>query len=56
MRLLENCIDNSASQEVKGQIETLRKAFSVDLTQPFVLNPSFPFYQGVTVQQNVSFK
>lgn len=46
MRLLENCIDNSASQEVKGQIETLREAFSVDLSRPFVLNPSFPFYPG----------
>ncbi|KAI5798982.1 hypothetical protein EDC01DRAFT_25404 [Geopyxis carbonaria] len=46
MRLLENCIDNSASQEVKGQIETLREAFSVDVNQPFVLNPSFPFYPG----------
>lgn len=48
MRLLENCIDNSASQEVKGQIETLREAFSVDTNRPFVLNPSFPFYNGVS--------
>lgn len=47
MRLLENCIDNSASSEMKGQIETLREAFSVDVNRPFVLNPSFPFYHGV---------
>ncbi|KAI5800545.1 hypothetical protein FPQ18DRAFT_253090 [Pyronema domesticum] len=47
MRLLENCIDNSASSEMKGQIETLREAFSVDINRPFVLNPSFPFYNGV---------
>lgn len=48
MRILENCIDSSASSEVKGQIETLRQAFSLDLTQPFVLNPNFPFYPGVS--------
>ena len=48
MRLLENCIDNSASSEMKGQIEALREAFSVDINRPFVLNPSFPFYHGVT--------
>lgn len=44
MRLLENCIDNSASSEMKGQIEILREAFSADISQPFVLNPSIPFY------------
>lgn len=32
---------------MKGQIETLREAFSVDVNRPFVLNPSFPFYHGV---------
>ncbi|KAF8245927.1 hypothetical protein K440DRAFT_686106 [Wilcoxina mikolae CBS 423.85] len=48
MRLLENCIDNSASSEMKGQIETLREAFSVDINRPFVLNPSFPFYHDVS--------
>lgn len=48
MRILENCIDSSASSEVKGQIETLRQAFSLDLTRPFVLNPNFPFYPGVS--------
>jgi hypothetical protein len=46
MRLLENCIDNSASSEMKGQIEALQQAFSVDISRPFVLNPSFPFYHG----------
>lgn len=48
MRILENCIDSSASSEVKGQIETLRQAFSLDLSRPFVLNPNFPFYPGVS--------
>jgi len=48
MRILENCIDNSASSEVKGQIETLREAFSLDVNRPFVLNPNFPFYPGVS--------
>jgi hypothetical protein len=48
MRILENCIDSSASSEVKGQIETLREAFSLDVNQPFVLNPNFPFYPGVS--------
>lgn len=48
MRILENCIDSSASSEVKGQIETLREAFSLDVNRPFVLNPNFPFYPGVS--------
>lgn len=52
MRILENCIDSSASSEVKGQIETLRQAFSLDLTRPFVLNPNFPFYPGVSAALN----
>jgi len=45
MRILENCIDISASAETKGQIQALREAFSLDLNRPFELNPSFPFYQ-----------
>lgn len=48
MRILENCIDSSASSEVKGQIEILREAFSLDVNRPFVLNPNFPFYPGVS--------
>ncbi|KAL7269884.1 hypothetical protein RUND412_007427 [Rhizina undulata] len=48
MRILENCIDSSASSEVKGQIETLREAFSLDVNRPFVLNPNFPFYPTVS--------
>jgi hypothetical protein len=45
MRILERCIDISASSETKGQIEALREAFSLDLSRPFVLNPNIPFYQ-----------
>lgn len=44
MRILEQCIDVSASSETKVQIEALRQAFSQDVSQPFVLNPAFPFY------------
>ena len=44
MRILENCIDISASAETKGQIQALREAFSLDLNRPFELNPNFPFY------------
>ncbi|KAK6336454.1 hypothetical protein TWF696_002007 [Orbilia brochopaga] len=44
MRILEICIDESASMETKAQIEALRAAFSEDLNQPFVLNANFPFY------------
>lgn len=56
MRLLENCIDNSASSEMKGQIEILRQAFSVDVNQPFVLNPSIPFYpiRGASIDPHVA--
>ena len=54
MRLLENCIDNSASSEMKGQIEALRAAFSADLNRPFALNPSFPFYHGVSESIDIS--
>lgn len=45
MRILENCIDISASAETKGQIQALREAFSLDPNRPFELNPNFPFYQ-----------
>ncbi|KAF3920885.1 hypothetical protein ABW21_db0206281 [Orbilia brochopaga] len=44
MRILEICIDESASMETKAQIEALRAAFSEDVSQPFVLNANFPFY------------
>ncbi|KAF8469706.1 hypothetical protein BDZ91DRAFT_63478 [Kalaharituber pfeilii] len=47
MRILETCIDHSASAETKGQIQALREAFSIDLNRPFELNPNFPFYQPV---------
>ncbi|KAJ6257794.1 hypothetical protein Dda_7583 [Drechslerella dactyloides] len=46
MRILEVCIDISASMETKAQIEALRTAFSEDPTQPFVLNAKFPFYSS----------
>ncbi|KAF3929818.1 hypothetical protein AA313_de0204428 [Arthrobotrys entomopaga] len=46
MRILEVCIDISASMETKAQIEALRAAFSQDVTQPFVLNSNFPFYSS----------
>ncbi|KAF3938568.1 hypothetical protein ABW19_dt0209387 [Dactylella cylindrospora] len=46
MRILEVCIDISASSEAKAQIEALRAAFSQDISQPFVLNSNFPFYSS----------
>ncbi|EWC45147.1 hypothetical protein DRE_06035 [Drechslerella stenobrocha 248] len=51
MRILEVCIDISASLETKAQIEALRTAFSQDVTQPFVLNPAFPFYSSPSNHQ-----
>ncbi|KAF3919786.1 hypothetical protein ABW20_dc0108948 [Dactylellina cionopaga] len=51
MRILEICIDISASMETKAQIEALRAAFSQDVTQPFVLNSNFPFYSSPSIHQ-----
>ncbi|KAK6533042.1 hypothetical protein TWF281_007204 [Arthrobotrys megalospora] len=51
MRVLEVCIDISASMETRAQIEALRAAFSQDVTQPFVLNSNFPFYSSPSTHQ-----
>ncbi|KAF3113990.1 hypothetical protein TWF569_010299 [Orbilia oligospora] len=51
MRILEVCIDISASMETRAQIEALRAAFSQDITQPFVLNSNFPFYSSPSTHQ-----
>ncbi|EPS40972.1 hypothetical protein H072_5123 [Dactylellina haptotyla CBS 200.50] len=52
MRVLEVCIDISASMETRAQIEALRAAFSQDITQPFVLNSNFPFYSSPSAHQS----
>ncbi|GIZ43278.1 hypothetical protein CKM354_000651000 [Cercospora kikuchii] len=39
MRVLEHCI-TSANAEMQAQINTLREAFSADVTQPFELKPT----------------
>lgn len=39
MRVLEHCL-SSANAEMQAQINTLREAFSADVTQPFELKPT----------------
>lgn len=43
MRILENCISAWPLQEMQMQIQSLRQAFSADITKPFELKPSFPY-------------
>ena len=42
MRILERCIEVTPMDDMREKIESLRKAFSADVTQPFELKPSFP--------------
>ncbi|KAF2468272.1 uncharacterized protein BDR25DRAFT_327025 [Lindgomyces ingoldianus] len=43
MRILETCTPSWPMPEMHQQVNTLRQAFSADITKPFVLKPSFPF-------------
>lgn len=42
MRILEECIPHWPLPEVQAQVNSLREAFSADITKPFDLKPSFP--------------
>ncbi|OCK81236.1 hypothetical protein K432DRAFT_295954 [Lepidopterella palustris CBS 459.81] len=43
MRILEHCTPSWPMPEMHEQVNTLRQAFSADITKPFELKPSFPF-------------
>ncbi|KAF2707536.1 hypothetical protein K504DRAFT_383460 [Pleomassaria siparia CBS 279.74] len=43
MRILETCTPAWPMPEMHQQVNTLRQAFSADVTKPFELKPSFPF-------------
>lgn len=52
MRILEQCIPHWPLPEVQAQVNSLREAFSADITKPFDLKPSFPY--GSPSSQNAS--
>jgi hypothetical protein len=43
MRILEECIPHWPLPEVQAQVNSLREAFSADISKPFELKPSFPY-------------
>lgn len=43
MRILEKCVDAWPMPEMQKQIDSLRQAFSADLSKPFELKPTFPY-------------
>lgn len=43
MRILERCADAWPMEEVRRQIDSLRQAFSADLSKPFELKENFPY-------------
>ncbi|KAF2836339.1 hypothetical protein M501DRAFT_940292 [Patellaria atrata CBS 101060] len=43
MRILEQCTPSWPMSEMHDQVNALREAFSVDLSKPFELKPSFPY-------------
>ncbi|KAH6638458.1 hypothetical protein C7974DRAFT_306488 [Boeremia exigua] len=43
MRVLETCAPSFPMPEMQAQVNSLRQAFSADITKPFELKPTFPF-------------
>jgi hypothetical protein len=43
MRILETCGPSFPMPEMQAQVNSLRQAFSADITKPFEMKPSFPF-------------
>jgi hypothetical protein len=43
MRILETCGPHFPMPEMQQQVNSLRQAFSVDITKPFEMKPTFPF-------------
>ena len=43
MRILEKCTTSWLMPEMQTQIESLREAFSADISKPFKMKPSFPY-------------
>lgn len=43
MRILEQCAPSFPMPEMQQQVNSLRQAFSADITKPFEMKPSFPF-------------
>ena len=48
---MEQCINAWPMPEVQLQINSLREAFSADLTKPFELKPSFPYNSPIDANQ-----
>jgi hypothetical protein len=43
MRILETCGPSFPMPEMQAQVNSLRQAFSADITKPFEMKPTFPF-------------
>ncbi|KAL5116257.1 hypothetical protein ACEQ8H_005815 [Pleosporales sp. CAS-2024a] len=43
MRILETCGPHFPMPEMQAQVNSLRQAFSADITKPFDMKPTFPF-------------
>ncbi|KAH7087183.1 hypothetical protein FB567DRAFT_443471 [Paraphoma chrysanthemicola] len=43
MRILETCTPSFPMPEMQQQVNSLRQAFSADITKPFEMKPTFPF-------------
>ncbi|KAH8732887.1 hypothetical protein GQ44DRAFT_600786 [Phaeosphaeriaceae sp. PMI808] len=43
MRILETCAPSFPMPEMQAQVNSLRQAFSMDITKPFEMKPTFPF-------------
>lgn len=43
MRILETCAPSWPMPEMQQQVNSLRQAFSADISKPFELKPTFPF-------------
>ncbi|ORX94520.1 hypothetical protein BCR34DRAFT_499193 [Clohesyomyces aquaticus] len=52
MRILETCTPLWPMPEMHQQVDTLRQAFSADVSKPFELKPSFPFGSPQAVPQS----
>jgi hypothetical protein len=43
MRILETCGPHFPMPEMQAQVNSLRQAFSADISKPFEMKPTFPF-------------
>jgi len=52
MRILETCAPSFPMPEMQQQVNSLRQAFSADVSKPFELKPTFPYGSPQTVPQS----